>query len=73
MTHGRRATASARLIAQVVLDRAGRGGQVDVEARRAPRRLDLQVLDEAERDDVAVQVGVAHDAQRVEDLLVAGS
>ena len=44
---------------------------IDVERNRAVR-LDVHVLDEAERDDVAVEVGVVDDAESVENLLVAG-
>ena len=36
-------------------------------------RLDVHVLDETERHDVTVEVGVLDDAQRVENLLVAGA
>jgi len=63
---------SPRLLAQVVLNRAGRGGEIDVEGD-GPARIDLQVVDESERDDVLVQIRVADDAQGVEDLLVAGA
>src|ERR671938_493141 len=44
----------AGLLQEAVLDRAGRGGQLEVE--RDAAALDLEVLDEPEGDDVLVQV-----------------
>ena len=69
--HGRHARQRGhglvRLLLQQILDRAGRGGELDGE-RHAPVLADDDVLDEIERHDVAAQVGVLHHAQRVEDL-----
>ncbi len=62
---GQRAHRRARLVAHLVLDRARGCRQLDGE-RHAPV-VDGQVLDEAERDDVAAEVRIDDDAQRVED------
>jgi len=55
-----------RLLLHLLAHGAGRGGELDAESDRAVH--DPHVLDEPERDDVAPQVRVANDAQRVEDL-----
>ena len=52
--HGR-----ARLIAHLILHRTRRRRQLDRE--RDAAAVDLQILDEAEADDVAVQIGIADD------------
>ena len=52
----------------------GQAGVVRLTSKAtAPDGLDLEVLDEAERDDVAMEIGVLNDAQRVEYLLIAGA
>ena len=55
----------ARLIAHLILHRTRRRRQLDRE--RDTAAVDLEVLDEAERHDVAVQIGIVDDLQRVED------
>jgi len=55
------------LALELVLHRAGRGGQVDDEVHRTA--LDLDVLDEAQAHDVLVQVGILDGAQGFEHLL----
>ena len=55
----------ARLIAHLILHRTRRRRQLDRERRPAPS-IDLQVLDESERDDVAVEIRIVDDLQRVE-------
>ena len=57
----------AGVIAHLILDRARRRRQLDGERHLAA--ADAHVLDELERDDVAVQVRIAHRAERLEDGL----
>src|SRR5262249_26495097 len=54
-----------RLIAQMVLHRTGRRRQLDAERHAAVG--EAQVLDEPERDDVLVEIGILDDLERVED------
>ena len=54
----------ARLIAHLILDRTRRRRQLDRE--RDAAAVDLQILDEPEADDVAVEIGIPDDLQRVE-------
>ena len=54
----------ARLIAHLILHRTRRRRQLDRE--RDAAAVDLEILDEAEAHDVALQVGIADDLQRVE-------
>jgi hypothetical protein len=54
----------ARLIAHLILHRTGRRGQFDRE--RHASAFDRQILDEAEADDVAVEIRVADHLERVE-------
>ena len=55
-----------RLIAHLVLHRARRRRQLDRESH--PAALDVQVLHEAQADDVAAEVRIAHGGKRVEDV-----
>src|SRR5580765_6467070 len=50
-----------RLVAHLVLDRTRRRRQLDGE--RDAAALDLQIFDEAESDDVAIQIGVPDDLE----------
>ena len=54
----------ARLIAHLVLHRTRRRRELDGE--RDAAAVDRQILDEAEAHDVAVQIRIAHDRQRIE-------
>ena len=54
----------ARLIAHLILHRTRRRRQLDGE--RDAAAVDLQILDEAEADDVAVEIGIADDLERLE-------
>ena len=54
----------ARLIAHLVLHRTRRRRQLDRE--RDAAAVDLQILDEPETDDVAIEIGIADDLQRLE-------
>ena len=54
----------ARLIAHLILHRTRRRRQLDGE--RDAAAVDRQILDEPEADDVAVQVGIVDDLQRLE-------
>ena len=60
-------TAAMRLIAHLILHRTGGRRQLDGE-RHAPA-VDAQVLDEPERHDVLVEIGILDDLQCVEDRL----
>ena len=62
---GKRADHRAGLIAHLILDRTRRRRQLDRKRDRAA--VDAQVLDELERDDVAIEVGIAHGLERIED------
>src|SRR5262249_50243119 len=55
----------ARLRLHLILDGTGRRRELDGE-RDAPT-VDLQILHEAETDDVPVEVGVLDDLERIED------
>ena len=54
----------ARLIAHLILHRTRRRRQLDRE--RDAAAVDRQILDEPEADDVAVEIGIADDLQRLE-------
>ena len=56
-----------RLLLELVLDRARGGRQFDRE-RHASVVGDGDALDEIERHDIAAQIGILDDAQRIEDL-----
>ena len=60
-----RLTSVPRLIAHLILHRARRRRQLDGERHAAA--VDPQVLDELERDDVAVEIGVPNGRQGLED------
>jgi len=51
-------------LAHLVLDRTRRGGQFDGE--RHATAVDLEILDEPERDDVLVEIGIANHGQGIE-------
>ena len=59
-----------RLLAHLLLDRAGWRRQLDREGDVAT--ADLQVADEPEGDDVTVEVRVLHGPQRIENGNVGG-
>ena len=59
-----RGHARVRLVAHLILHRARRRRQLDAERHAAA--VDAQVLDEAERDDVLVQVGILDGHERAE-------
>jgi hypothetical protein len=54
----------ARLVAHLILHGTRRSRQLDGE--RHLLAIDLEILDESERDDVAVKIRILHDLQRVE-------
>src|SRR5581483_10302415 len=58
----------ARLALHLTLHRAGRSGQLDLEAHLAV--VDHHVLDEPARDDVAPQVGILDARERRQYLLL---
>ena len=53
------------LIAHLILDGTRRRRQLDRERHGAP--VDLEILDESQRDDVSMQIRVLHDLQGVEN------
>ena len=64
---GQRGNQRVRLIAHLIFDRAGRRRKLDAECH-APA-VDAEVLDEAERDDVSVEVGVPDAHERAKHRL----
>ena len=62
---GDAADGGGRLIAEQILHRTRRRGQLDRDADRAA--VDGDALHEAEADDVLVEIGILDDAERVED------
>ena len=61
---GQRGHRLPRLLAHLVLDRTGRRRQLDREGHAPP--VDAEILDELQRDDVAVEIGISDGAERVE-------
>src|SRR6185369_4186947 len=55
-------------IAELILDRTRGGGQLDRERHAA--RVDPQLLDEPEADDVALEIGIADDLQGGENRVL---
>jgi hypothetical protein len=55
----------ARLIAHLILDRTRRRRQLDREPDTAA--VDGEALDEPQADDVAIEIRIAYDLQRLED------
>ena len=70
LTPGTAMTARARVLLDLPLERAGRGGEHQGEGDLAV--LDHEILDHAQGHEVAAQIGVLHGAQGVQDVFGAG-